>query len=41
MVSGWSLPAKGGEIMELLEVLGMFSLVLMALDLGFRFGQKK
>lgn len=38
MVGGWSIPMKGGETMELLEVIGLISLVLMALDLGFRLG---
>ena len=41
MVGGWFIPLRGGDAMELLEVIGLISLVLMALDLGFRFGQKK
>lgn len=38
MVGGWSIPVKGGEAMELLETIGLLSLLLMALDLGFRLG---
>ena len=43
MVGGWPRTSsdEGGEVMEILEVIGLISLVLMALEIGFHFGQKK
>ena len=44
MVGGWprtSSDEGGGEAMEILEIIGLISLVLMALEIGFHFGQKK
>lgn len=35
------LRMKGGEAMGTLEIIGLISLVLMALEVGFHFGQKK
>ena len=32
---------EGGEAMELLEIIGLISLVLMALEIGFHLGNKK
>ena len=42
MVGGWPRTSsdEGGEVMEILEVIGLISLVLMALEIGFHFGQK-
>lgn len=42
MVGGWpSTFLEGGEAMGILEVIGLISLVLMAIELGYHFGQKK
>lgn len=43
MVGGWPRTSsdEGGEAMESLEIIGLISLVLMALEIGFHFGQKK
>lgn len=43
MVGGWprTFSDEGGEAMEILEIIGLISLVLMALEIGFHFGQKK
>lgn len=43
MVGDWPFSSsdEGGEVMEILEVIGLISLVLMALEIGFQFGQKK
>ena len=43
MVGDWPFSSsdEGGEAMEILEVVGVISVVLMALEVGFHFGQKK